>query len=342
MRIVSRLLVLGVTTTAVAAVFAAPAQAASTGVASVSGSKVRFKAAATGANRVVITRNGRTITIDDKRAIKAGKGCKQVKGDKTKVRCTPATAPTRIRVELRGGNDVLDNRTGVRMTAYGNDGNDRIYGGSGDDLIYGGRGGDEIYGRDGGDHIYGASGYDVISGGAGNDQLFGQLGRDLLDGGYGDDQLRGDDPAQGAVAADFLYGGPGRDLVSYIQYRKAVTVNLDGRSGDGQAGERDTVGADVEDLEGGSGNDLLTGNAANNFLRGWSGDDVLRGGAGNDVLEDGLGRDSLYGEDGDDDLRGLDNLGTPSPDRIDGGANTDFCLYTPVDTLISCEESSTE
>jgi hypothetical protein len=41
---------------------------------------------------VVITRSGNTITIDDRVAISAGKGCKKVKGDKTKVICTTTGA----------------------------------------------------------------------------------------------------------------------------------------------------------------------------------------------------------------------------------------------------------
>jgi serralysin len=305
--------------TATAAFLAAPAEAAgTTGVASVSGTKVRFKAGATGNNHVVITRSGRTITINDSRTIKPGKGCKRVKGDKTKVRCTTSKTPTRIRVDLFGGDDTLTNRTNVPMTAFGNDGMDRLYGGSRADSLYGG---------------------------SGNDQLLGLRGRDWLDGGPGDDALRGDDPAQGAVSADVLLGGSGRDSVSYVQYSAPVTVDLDGRADDGVAGEHDRVGADVEDIEGGGAGDHLTGNTASNFLRGWSGNDVLYGGAGDDVLEDGLGRDRLYGEAGDDDLRAIDNLGTPSPDRVDGGVNGvkgDFCLFNSTDLLIGCEETSTE
>src|SRR3954454_13789602 len=86
------------TTIGVGALAAAPAEAASTGVASVvESTKVQYKAAKGKQNKVVITRSGRTITIDDKAAIKPGKGCKQVKGDKTKVRCTTGKTPTRVR-----------------------------------------------------------------------------------------------------------------------------------------------------------------------------------------------------------------------------------------------------
>src|SRR5688572_3920261 len=88
------------TTVAVVGTAAAPAQAAAAGVASAAGTTVQYKAAAGKANQVVVTRSGRTITIDDKVAVRAGKGCKAVKGDKTKVRCTTTKAPTRVRVYL--------------------------------------------------------------------------------------------------------------------------------------------------------------------------------------------------------------------------------------------------
>src|SRR5690349_6239628 len=51
------------TSTAAVGVLAAPAQAATTGVASVSGTKVVFTAGSNKTNRIVITRSGRTVTI---------------------------------------------------------------------------------------------------------------------------------------------------------------------------------------------------------------------------------------------------------------------------------------
>ena len=89
---------LGTTAAAVAstALFAAPAQAASTGVAQVSGSAtVLFQAASGKTNGLIITISGRTVTLDDKVAIKASKGCKAVKKDKTKVKCTTSKKTTR-------------------------------------------------------------------------------------------------------------------------------------------------------------------------------------------------------------------------------------------------------
>lgn len=397
-----------------AAVFAVPALAAegSVGTASVSGTTVRYRAAYKATNRVVITRSGRTVTIDDSRVIKPGKGCKRVKGDKTRVRCTTSKTPTGVRADLHDRNDSLVNRTDVPMSASGGTGNDsltggtgrdrldgdngadKIYGGAGsdridgsigNDLLYGGAGHDEIlgdwghdtlsggpgndrlsgstgndriYGEDGDDWADGSAGNDVLSGGngddlflggAGNDRahggngadsLFGELGSDRLEGGSGNDDLTGDDPRQGAVSADVLLGGAGVDKVEYSRHTKPVTVDLDGAADDGQPGERDTVGADVEGIYGGAGNDRLTGNGANNYLNGMNGDDIVHGGAGDDELMDYDGRDKLYGEAGDDILVGYENSGRFAADLLDGGANGpagDSCLYTPTDTLVGCE-----
>jgi serralysin len=131
-----------------------------------------------------------------------------------------------------------------------------------------------------------------------------------------------------------LLGGAGRDMVEYQGYKKPLTVSLDGVSGDdGVAGEHDTVGADVELLNGGAGNDRLVGNAAANLIRGFDGNDTILGGGGNDELHGGYGDNNLYGEVGDDVLYVYYGVGL-----LDGGEDDDVCngRYQSV-TLISCE-----
>ena len=70
---------------------------------------------------------------------------------------------------------VYDSGT-LKLTAYGNGGNDTITGGGGNDWIDGGAGDDTIYGRGGDDTLIGADGCDFLSGGAGRDQFFGSNG----------------------------------------------------------------------------------------------------------------------------------------------------------------------
>ncbi|MFC7530351.1 calcium-binding protein [Actinoplanes sp. GCM10030250] len=431
---------------------AIPAQAATTGVASVvSGTQIQFRAGSNAVNKVVVTRSGNTVTVDDRVAVKAGKGCKKVKGDKTKVRCKPGKPPTRVRVSLGAKNDSVVNRSGLAMTASGGDGKDSLTGGPRADRLTGGAGADRLYGLGGNDWLEGSYGNDMLSGGDGddllsggenNDREYGGNGRDtfsqgidlagagpdadLLSGGAGDDfadysgrrygitadsdGVKGDDGRKGehdtltgidriwggtgndrlygtawaddlqggpgndtllgyggndqlfdgagnnrleggagndrlggGPGADILLGGSGEDTLSYADRTAAVTVDLDGASrDDGQANERDTVGADVENLIGGNGSDRLTGNAAANKFNGMAGDDIIRGGAGNDGMESWEGRDQLFGEDGDDYLYGGQGDGV---DRLDGGGNGsatgDNCVVynedAGTDVAVNCE-----
>ena len=52
--------------------------ATATGVAKVSGTTIQFTAAAGATNSVTVTLSGRTVTIDDRVAIRPGAGCKAV------------------------------------------------------------------------------------------------------------------------------------------------------------------------------------------------------------------------------------------------------------------------
>ncbi|MBB2945242.1 Ca2+-binding RTX toxin-like protein [Actinoplanes lutulentus] len=368
---------LALLSTVSAGILAAPAQAAGAGATSVSGTKVQYKAAAGKQNKVVITRSGNTIVIDDKVAIKAGKGCKAVKGDKTKVRCTPPKAPTRVLVYTYDRVDSIVNNTDVRMTADGgtagdtitggargdrikggsgadrisglggndyvdgNTGNDVISTGDGDDTLHGAAGNDTLRGGNGNDDLWGDEGNDKLYGGDGRDDLMGYEGRDHLDGEAGPDRLSGEESGDGAsdvVEPDVMLGGSGVDVVSYGGYLKAVRVDLDGLADDGVPGEKDLVGADVEGIWGSIRNDVLTGNAAANYILGGVGDDVIRGGAGNDELDGHSGRDKVYGESGDDILYGEDD--PVAADRLDGGSNGaagDTCDARKSDTAVRCE-----
>jgi Ca2+-binding RTX toxin-like protein len=84
--------------------------------------------------------------------------------------------------------------------------------------------------------------------------------------------------------------------VTYARRVAAVAADPDGVAGDdGEAGERDTINTDVENLLGGAGADTLTGNGAANLLRGGPGGDRLSGRAGTDRLDGEAGYDRLDG-----------------------------------------------
>jgi Ca2+-binding RTX toxin-like protein len=340
--------VVGLLTTGTALI-GSPASAASTGVASVvSSTKVQYKAGTGKVNKVVVTRSGRTFTIDDVVTVKAGNGCKAVKGDKTKVRCTTSKNPDWFRVYTYDKNDTITNKTDLGMTARAGSGNNTVVGGPKHDELYADDGADKIYGKGGGDYIYSAGGNDYISGGPGSNELIGGPGNDTIYGGPDFDRIRpdaGNDVAHGGAGGDYfeessgkdvlfgddgsdeffqnesdgrgsqdMRGGPGWDAVNYFTRTKAVYADNDGKKGDdGASGEGDTIGADVESISGGKGNDYLGGNSAANSLAGnegndkilgYGGDDQLTGNEGNDRLEGGSGNDGLGGDFGADVMLG--------------------------------------
>ncbi|XVU25337.1 hypothetical protein ACQPZJ_50580 [Actinoplanes sp. CA-054009] len=183
---------------ALTAAFAAPANAGTlkTGVAYVTpdgdgeGDVIVFKAAGGKTNRVVITNGPKYyLTIDDTVPIKAGGGCKAVKGDRTKVHCGTGELTEKLQVSTFDRNDSITNKTWLQLIAYGGAGNDTIRGAAAGDILFGGAGNDTIYGNGGYDRIYGDAGNDTLWGGPGNDRLIGGPGKDKLFGGTGKNHL---------------------------------------------------------------------------------------------------------------------------------------------------------
>lgn len=175
--------------------------------------------------------------------------------------------------------------------------------------------------------------------------FFEPRGMNVLDGGAGNDFL------DGGKGADALIGGLGTDTVSYAtrQANEPVAVSLDGAANDGgtadlntDSGLGDSVGADVENIIGSAGNDVLAGSAADNTISGGAGSDIVQGGAGNDTLDGGAGNDFVEGQAGDDNLQGgegddvLDGgtehdtfSGGPGRDAVDYSNNTTSVVSTP-------------
>ena len=79
------------------------------------------------------------MTINDKVAVKAGPGCKKVRGDKTKVRCTTSGTPTELDAWLEDKNDKLTNKANLWVWVDGGKGNDKLYGGKQADVLRGKR-----------------------------------------------------------------------------------------------------------------------------------------------------------------------------------------------------------
>lgn len=106
-----------------------------------------------------------------------------------------------------------------------------------------------------------------------------------------------------------------------------------------------------DDLDGGSGDDLICAYGGDDTVTGRKGDDVVFGGDGADEIGGGAGDDFLYGEDGDDvitDLAGADYLSGGDDfdtidahdgiddDVLDGGGGVDACNPDPGDAYMNC------
>ena len=354
----------GCTAAAIAstALFATPAQAASAGLAKVVGSSaVQFNALLGKGNGLTITISGRTVTLDDRVALKAGKGCKAVKGDKTKVKCTTAKKTSRLSIALGDKNDWVTNKTSVYMLADAGSGTDTLTGGSGNDQLQGGTGNDKLYGKacidtlfggSGDDHLGGSTGNDYLEAGPGADKAYGEAGNDEILGGSGKDRLVGgvgNDEIAGGSEADSLAGDAGTDTV----VGEAGDDTIAGGAGDdvlvGEAGNDRIMGAAGHDvLLGGAGTDRLLGEAGEDLIHGDAGNDGLTGGAGDDLLYGKAGNDAVAGDAGDDILIGEDFSGgqqtgsNSALDRLHGGTNAtvegDFCLVMAAGTTAACEE----
>jgi Ca2+-binding RTX toxin-like protein len=203
------------------------------------------------------------------------------------------------------GNDRLGGNLGANALS-GGEGDDTLSGSVGNDTLLGGEG------RDTADYWYRLDGITAtldtggtvtlavasgdtdtlssienIAGGSGSDRLVGDAGANTLSGSVGDDTLSGRD------GNDLLAGGNGLDMADYSYLSTAIIATLDS-TGTAilEAGAADTdVLTGIENIRGGSGDDILVGDAVGN---------VLQGGAGNDRLSGAGGADSLLGGDGED------------------------------------------
>lgn len=217
---------------------------------------------------------------------------------------------------------------------------------------------------DGNDWAEGAGGYDAMNGEGGSDRLFGQEGMDVLRGGPGEDILVGgaDDDflvdTQPEDGVNFLAGGRGNDSYFIDENQKIEEHEEQGTDsvflvvGDytlpenvenmyfwhdrphvppGIPGDYGGIGNGLDNnMEGGSGSDVIESLKGEDQLRGHGAADTLRGGDGADVifgeapkiLQDTLGMvaggDFIYGGDGTDTV-----FGGPGDDVVDGDADDD-------------------
>jgi len=186
-----------------------------------------------------------------------------VLGD-AEVHVEQIASPTGMFIAGTAGNDVISTTTTVPGQPLATIFADTIEGGAGDDVLDGGGGNDLLYG--GADN-------DVLIGAAGGDILYGQGGDDILIGG-----------AASAGGTNQLWGGSGSDTASYAGTTGPVHAELSA-----QVAYVDGVLVDqmnsIENLIGGSGDDMLVGDAGANVLAGRAGNDTYVIGSGDTVVE---------------------------------------------------------
>lgn len=126
----------------------------------------------------------------------------------------------------------------------------------------------------------------------------------VLGGGPGDDVLRAGDFADELLPGpghDVVAGGSGQDTLSFGDLHGPIRVDLASGLVRGAGAGPDQV-TGIEDLTGGSGDDVLLGDGGKNTIEGGPGDDRIHGRGGADILSGGTGRDELVGGRGDDEV----------------------------------------
>jgi Ca2+-binding RTX toxin-like protein len=213
---------------------------------------------------------------------------------------------------------------------------------------------ENIYGGTGDDDLTGNALANVLRGGAGDDKLSGLAGDDTFDEKLGWDSAAnsgaGDFDATMTSGNDKLIGGDGVDTADYSGRTKKLVIDMAGTSSvadnddgidtdeDGTLEEADDVYADVENLLGGDGADVLTGNALDNDIKGGAGADDITGLAGNDNLDGAAGDDSIDGGLGDDTLDGGADQTTTGVITCDLGDDVAFnALVSIAAGDVSCE-----
>ena len=157
------------------------------------------------------------------------------------------------------------------------------------------------------DVVDGRAGHDILVGNRGDDRLSGGIGDDSLDGKDGADRLNGGagaDALFGGRGLDTLDGGAGSDTAGFQETTKAVVLTLKGAAFTSVkvGGVAEGTLRNIENVIGGSGNDLITGDALANVLEGDAGNDTVNGGGGADTLiaASGAGNDRYNGGTGID------------------------------------------
>ena len=183
------------------------------------------------------------------------------------------------------------------------------------------------------DIITGNSAANTLNGRSGNDKIYGRSGNDKIYGGSGNDHL---------------IGGSGKDTAVFSSRNNTINIATTKRQ---TTGDGNDILTGIENVNGGSGSDVIYGSKGSNTLNGGKGNDFLFGGLGNDRLVGGSGKDTAAFSsrnntiniattkrqttgDGNDILTGIENVnggagndviyGSKGSNILNGGKGNDF------------------
>ncbi|MCW9025537.1 MAG: DUF4347 domain-containing protein [Gammaproteobacteria bacterium] len=105
---------------------------------------------------------------------------------------------------------------------------------------------------------------------------------------------------QGATLVGNIDGGTGTATLDYSAWTDVVNANLLTGAASGITGSI----SNINNINGGSNNDILIGDDNGNRITGGAGADLIIAGAGNDIVRGGTEADAIYGGTGDDLLEG--------------------------------------
>lgn len=180
------------------------------------------------------------------------------------------------------------------------------------------------------DNITGGAGNDILDGGAGADTLYAGAGNDIVYGGSGNDIII----AGTGQGDDFYDGGDGIDTLIYPSTSQGVEVDLQTGIATGAEVDTDTI-INIENVDGGSGDDIIRGDFNDNVLRGGAlGNDTLEGRGGNDTLEGGTGDDTYIFNLGDGNDTILEESGFDTLEMGIGIVTNDLTFIADGDDLV--------
>jgi len=323
---------------AIALATLATTQAASAGSISLVGGVPTFTAGFAETNDVEVWGDPTGIWLKDSGApLTASGGCTQ--GLDPATAFCPVAVDGHVSVDLGdvadtfarlGGGPSPPTSVSFAITAGAGDDSVDLTGIGNASSVDGGNGADAIIGGSAGDNLNGGADDDEVDSGGGA-PVFPE---DSVSGGTGHDVLRLH-PLRGGV-----HGGDGFDTVDFSFQNADYYVELGAFSGPVGFDHFQFVGADVEAIWTGSGDDTLVGDDNHNAFWGNSGEDVMVGNGGDDEFDADDGeRDELYCGPGTDDGVGDDKDAVGGDcELVDVGdvfppANDDFADALSLDGL---------